>query len=123
LLVPSELPRDAIVLAAHSVPGRCAAEAASPARRKTCPQTRRAGANGGAVTHQARLTQEAQQELAGLPTRIKQLGAAIAGLHAAMIEPDFVKQLGARIASEQSRLQDLETQLTAAYSRWEVLEG
>lgn len=70
-----------------------------------------------------RLTYKEQQELAGLPARIEQLEAEIAGLHAAMIQPDFFKQLGSRIASEQARLKELETHLAAAYSRWEMLDG
>jgi len=39
-----------------------------------------------------------------------------------MAEPQFYQQAGSQIAAEQTRLEQLEEQLAAAYLRWEELE-
>ena len=63
-----------------------------------------------------------RQELAVLPGVIEQLEGQIADLHQAMAQADFYQQPGAKIAQEQSRLKDLESQLATAYDRWQQLE-
>ena len=69
-----------------------------------------------------RLTFKEQQELKKLPVMIEQGEAEIATLHQAMASPEFYQQPGAVIAREQSRLKTLESQLAAAYERWEQLD-
>jgi ATP-binding cassette subfamily F protein uup len=68
-----------------------------------------------------RLKFKEQQELAALPGRIEQLEAEIAALHDSMAQPEFYRQPGEQIAFAKTRLSELETQLTAAYHRWEEL--
>ena len=44
-------------------------------------------------------------------------------LHDAMADPVFYRQDGGAIAESQARLEALESELAAAYERWEALEG
>ena len=74
-------------------------------------------------TKKRRLTFKEQQELAELPATIEQLEADISTLHEAMAEPSYYRQPGEQIASEQSRLKELERQLAAAFERWELLDS
>ncbi len=69
-----------------------------------------------------KLTYQQQQELAQLPEKIEQLEADIGQLHERMAQSDFYRQSGERIAREQTRLKELETELSNAYERWEMLE-
>ena len=69
-----------------------------------------------------RLAFHEKRELESLPAKIQTLDTEIAGLHDEMLRPDFYKRPSAEIASQQSRLKDLERQLAAAYHRWEELE-
>ena len=69
-----------------------------------------------------KLTFKERKELEGLPEKIEQYDAEIAALHREMSEPQFYRQPGTQIASEQARLKQLEEQLAAAYQRWEELE-
>ena len=69
-----------------------------------------------------RLTYKEQQELAALPETIERLETDIAELHERMAGPDFYKGDGQQIAEQTARLQELETQLTTAYARWEELD-
>ncbi len=70
-----------------------------------------------------KLSNKEQRELQELPARIESLELARAGLHDAMAEPDFYRKDGAAIAEAKSRLETLESELAAAYERWEALEG
>ncbi len=70
-----------------------------------------------------KLSNKEQRELQELPARIESLELARAGLHDAMAEPDFYRKDGAAIAEARSRLESLESELAAAYERWEALEG
>ncbi|MFO0901696.1 MAG: ATP-binding cassette domain-containing protein [Pirellulales bacterium] len=63
-----------------------------------------------------------KQELESLPKRIEQLEKQIADLHVAFARPDFYKQPGEVIASEQKKLEDAEASLSAAVDRWLTLE-
>ena len=58
-----------------------------------------------------------------LPATIEQFEQEIAELHQTMADPAFYKQDGQEIAAQQSRLANLEEQLSAAYARWEELES
>ncbi len=73
-------------------------------------------------SHNRRLTFKERREHSELPAAIEQLEAEISALHFAMAQPDFYRQPGERIASEQARLKGLENQLATAYQRWEELE-
>ncbi len=70
-----------------------------------------------------KLSNKEQRELQELPARIESLELARSGLHDAMAEPDFYRKDGAAIAEAKSRLETLESELAAAYERWEALEG
>ncbi|MBN1853224.1 MAG: ATP-binding cassette domain-containing protein [Pirellulales bacterium] len=70
----------------------------------------------------SRLSYNEQRELAALPARIEALESEIDYLHQTMAKPEFYRQPGSLIAQEHSLLIDLETQLAAAYEKWEELE-
>jgi ATP-binding cassette subfamily F protein uup len=70
-----------------------------------------------------KLTYNEQRELKGLPEKIETLETEIGELHTAMAEGDFYKQPAETIATKQGELKTLEAELTAAYARWEELEG
>ena len=78
---------------------------------------------GTAKAAKRKMSYKEQQELAGLPKKIEQLEAAIAELHQTMAQADFYKQPGDVLAREQARLQEMETDLTNSYARWEELES
>jgi ATP-binding cassette subfamily F protein uup len=92
------------------------------AKRDKPSATRSAEKSSSLATSKRRLSYKEQQEHQALPARIEQLEAEIAALHDAMAKPEFYRQPGGAIVSEQSRLSELESRLTAAYSRWEELE-
>jgi ATP-binding cassette subfamily F protein uup len=69
-----------------------------------------------------RLAYHEKRELEHLPSRIEEIDAELAKLHAVMAQPEFYKQPSAEIASQQLRLKELEQQSAAAYQRWEELE-
>jgi ATP-binding cassette subfamily F protein uup len=69
-----------------------------------------------------RLTYKESQELQGLPSLIEQMEIQISAWHEEMAKPGFYQQPGSQIAQAQAQLQQLESQLQAAYSRWETLE-
>ncbi len=64
-----------------------------------------------------------RKELETLPARIESLEAARAELHDAMADPSFYRQDGAAIAESRGRLEAIESELAAAYVRWEELEA
>jgi ATP-binding cassette subfamily F protein uup len=69
-----------------------------------------------------RLSFKEQQELSVLPATIEQLEADLAALHEQMLQPEFYKQSGERIAETQAKLKSLDAELAAAYARWQELE-
>ncbi len=69
-----------------------------------------------------RLSYKEQQELASLPETIERLEAEIAKLHERMADPNFYQQPGAKIATAQTSLKELDEQLAASYARWEELD-
>jgi len=96
-------------------------EKAEPKREKSQSTPRGEEKTVGTATKR-RLTYKEQQEQTALPALIEQLEAEIAQMHDAMAKPEFYQQPGPAIAKEQSRLGELETRRTTAYSRWEELE-
>ncbi len=103
---------------------REAGRASEAAAKK--PQTQAAGtqsAGAPAAAKPRKLSFKEQQELAGLPGLIDSLEKEISAIHAAMAGPDWFKRPGEELAREKARLESLETTLTAAFARWEALEG
>jgi ATP-binding cassette subfamily F protein uup len=70
-----------------------------------------------------KLSHKERKELEALPGRIEELEAARAELHDAMADPGFYRQDGGAIAGAKARLEAIESELAAAYERWEALEG
>ena len=69
-----------------------------------------------------RLSYKDQRELDQLPRRIEALESAIEAIHERMADPAFYQLPGDAIAAEKDQLQNAETDLQAAYQRWEALE-
>ncbi|HPX61341.1 MAG TPA: ATP-binding cassette domain-containing protein [Deltaproteobacteria bacterium] len=64
-----------------------------------------------------------ERELEALPDRIATLEEEQQQLHATLSDPEFYKSAGAGVAEFNSRLEQLEQELSAAYLRWEELES
>jgi ATP-binding cassette subfamily F protein uup len=105
---------------ANRIPTQRASEGRLPTRSLSAgrPSSR----PGGADSSKRRLSFKERQELESLPATIERCEAEIDALHQQMAQPQFYQQPGSRIAEEQARLEQLETQLAAAYHRWEELE-
>jgi ABC transport system ATP-binding/permease protein len=86
------------------------------------PATRPQPAKPAATSGPRKLTYKERLELESLPERISQLESHIDALHTEMAQPQFYQQPGPQIAEAQARLKQLETDLSAAYARWEELE-
>jgi len=63
-----------------------------------------------------------RKELEGLPLRIEAQEAEQARLHEEMADPAFFRKDGKEIAEARAALENLATELAAAYARWESLE-
>ncbi len=92
--------------------------AAAPPRPRAAPA---AAASPSDTTRKKRSFKE-QRELESLPAVIETLETEIAGLHAAMAGADYYRQPGDVLARDQATLRDLESRLSAAFTRWETLE-
>jgi ABC transport system ATP-binding/permease protein len=101
------------------------AEAAAPA------PVRRGGSGANAATigtkepvrAQRKPSYKEQQELEQLPARIDALEAEQKQLQASVASADFYKRPAAEIHETLSRLEELETLLLAAYTRWDALDS
>ncbi|MFM9011600.1 MAG: ATP-binding cassette domain-containing protein, partial [Planctomycetota bacterium] len=80
-------------------------------------------AGSPAPASRRKLPYKEQQELAALPALIEQLEAEIAGLHAEMAAEGYFRRPGEALAADRTRLDAAQDRLTAAYARWEDLEG
>jgi len=96
------------------------ADTPAPARPVAAPAAERARP---APAKAARLSYKDQRELDQLPARIEALEAEQAGLHEAMADPGFYQQGAEAMADAQARLARVESELEAAYARWEALEA
>jgi ATP-binding cassette subfamily F protein uup len=99
---------------------RVPADTPAAARPVAAPAAER---QGPAPAKAARLTYKDQRELDQLPARIEALEAEQAGLHETMADPGFYQQGAEAMADAQARLARLESELEAAYARWEALEA
>ena len=70
-----------------------------------------------------KLSYNEQRELNDLPALIEKLETDIAKLHETMADPEFYKRPNEEIAAAQAELNDLQSRLQAAYTRWEELES
>ncbi len=70
-----------------------------------------------------KLTFKEERELEALPERIAALEEEQESLHRTLSDPDFYRTAGTEVAAINARLAQLEEELTAAYQRWEELEG
>jgi len=70
-----------------------------------------------------KLSYKEQRELESLPQKIESLEQSIAEMHTAMAGADYYRRSAGELASNQSRLSELELQLAEAYARWETLEA
>ncbi len=84
--------------------------------------TRANSASPEASTRKRKLSYKEQQEYVALPGNIEQMEAELAELHQAMASGEFYQQPREQIAQSQARCKDLESQLSAAFVRWEELE-
>lgn len=69
-----------------------------------------------------RLSFKEQQELEALPERISNLEKEIGEIHHILSDPEFYRTAGGEVARLKTRLENLESELEAAYGRWEELE-
>ncbi|AKS41868.1 ABC transporter ATPase [Wenzhouxiangella marina] len=98
---------------------RAEVKAASQAPAETSPPT---PASKTPKPTAKKLSYKLARELEQLPGRVEALEAEIAALGEAMNQLDFFKQDPESIARTTARAQQLQTELEAAYQRWEELE-
>ena len=72
---------------------------------------------------QTKLSYKLQRELDELPKKIEDLEQAQQALHDSMADADYFKRDKDEIASDQSKLAEIDSNLEAAYGRWEELDG
>jgi ATP-binding cassette subfamily F protein uup len=101
---------------------------ASPTRREPTPSARTTtspepAATGASASRSPKRSFKEQRELDALPAIIDALEQEIAKLHATMAAPDYFRQAGDVLASDQGQLRDLEAKLRDAFTRWEALEA
>jgi ATP-binding cassette subfamily F protein uup len=99
--------RAAATAAADEAAKRVAKNAAEPAAPAAKPR---------------KLTNKERAELESLPKRIEGLETEQTKLTEALADPVFFKQPGGEVAKATARLQEIETELAAAYARWAELE-
>jgi ATP-binding cassette subfamily F protein uup len=81
------------------------------------------GSTPSLVQRPKKLSYKDQRELDQLPGLIDELETKIAEVHAEMAAEGFYKQAGEVIAARTAALRELEERLSAAFGRWEELEG
>ncbi|MBS0200698.1 MAG: ATP-binding cassette domain-containing protein [Proteobacteria bacterium] len=70
-----------------------------------------------------KLSYKDSRELEALPARIEALETRVAELTAAMADPAFFQRDSAAITADNEKLAQAQSELDAAYARWEELEG
>jgi ATP-binding cassette subfamily F protein uup len=71
----------------------------------------------------SKLSYKEKHELEALPERIESLETQLGELQKKTADPTFYEQPGEEIACGLQQLAELETELGAAYERWEILEA
>jgi ATP-binding cassette subfamily F protein uup len=100
-----------------------AAAAAAPRAESPRSESPRAEAPRAERARPRKLSYKDERELEVLPQRIESLEAELQELHQTLADPAFYQQGGSAIAQAKARLEALETELQAAYARWETLES
>ncbi|TXT22245.1 MAG: ATP-binding cassette subfamily F uup, partial [Planctomycetota bacterium] len=98
---------------------RAAAETSRPSLNTTSEPTRKPASR----ERTRKLTYQEQRDLESLPARIDALEAEQQELHAAMSAPSFYQQPKSDITVATARLAALESELAAAFARWESLDA
>jgi ATP-binding cassette subfamily F protein uup len=70
-----------------------------------------------------RLSFKEERELEALPERITILEAEQEQIHSTLADPEFYKNRGAEAVTLNARLETIDAELLAAYTRWEELEA
>ena len=100
---------------------------ASEASRVRSAESARAAAAApvaaAATASRRKLSYKDQRELEQLPARIEALETEIAQRTQAMNEPKFFQRDSAAVMADQQLLATRQTELEAAYARWQELEG
>ena len=91
---------------------------ASPA-----PQAAAAVPRGRRRSRKRKLSYKDARDLEQLPARIEALENRVAALTAAMHEPAFYQREIAAINADNATLAQAQSELDAAYARWEALEA
>jgi ATP-binding cassette subfamily F protein uup len=96
-----------------------------PARRAAAASGAKAGAADakGSPRAQQKPSYKEQRELEQLPSRIEALEAEQQRLQAEVASAEFYKRPAADIHEALARLEELETLLLAAYTRWDALDS
>jgi ATP-binding cassette subfamily F protein uup len=90
---------------------------AKPAKPEEKPPT------GGSAKKAAKLSYKDQRELEQLPARIESLESELAELQQSLADPELYRQSPERVGELSSRMQQVESDLSDSYQRWEALEG
>ena len=64
-----------------------------------------------------------KKELEALPGRIEELETQIAEIHSTMADPSYYQQPAEVLSKKKAELDGFESELAAAYERWEELES
>jgi ATP-binding cassette subfamily F protein uup len=95
----------------------------TPDRSDETSKNKTSGKAKASKTEQPKkLSYKEKREFEKLPSTIEQLENQIAEIHTQMGSPDFYQKPGAEISKVQTSLTSLETELSAAYLRWEALD-
>lgn len=98
-------------------------ESSAPKAAATPAASSSSGSARPQASRPRKISLKERKELEALPARIETLEAARTELHDAMADPSFYRQDGAAIAESRDRLEAIESELAAAYARWEELES
>ena len=91
-------------------------------REQDAPPALQGSKEAPAAVRTRKLTNKETRELETLPAQIETLEAEQTKLAAKLAAPDFYKRDSASAPAVRARLAEVETQLAAAYARWEELE-
>ena len=95
----------------------------TPDRSDETSKNKTSGKAKASKTEQPKkLSYKEKREFEKLPSTIEQLENQIAEIHRQMGSPDFYQKPGSEISKVQTSLTSLETELSAAYLRWEALD-
>ena len=101
---------------------RATAMPATLARTTPAPVAAASAVSEPAVAKR-KLSYKDSRELEALPARIEALEMRVAELTAAMNDPGFFQRDSAAINTDNEKLAQAQSELDAAYARWEELEG